>query len=66
MNKTRIIYLLKIYKKSLMNKNRNNLSSENTFLVLSYQRATPFGLAFKALQDLVSLSFFLPVSLVGT
>lgn len=35
--------------------------------MLSYQIATPFGLAFKALHGLVSLiSFFLPLSLVGT
>ena len=35
--------------------------------MLSYQIAAPFGLAFKAFHDLVSLvtSFFLPVSLVG-
>lgn len=34
--------------------------------MLSYQIAAPFGLAFKALHDLVSFvtSFFLPVSLV--
>jgi len=47
--------------------NKTGITCENPFLMLSYQIAAPFGLAFKAFHDLVSLvtSFFLPVSLVG-